>query len=273
MAPKTKNAERNAQRRAAKKAEEEEPAPVSKGSPGASKMLEAAKAMFLGSCLLQFAPRMPDLLKPKEKCAGEESEVKKDGDAPAEATDENADEQKEGEDSKTAANDEDGEATSIFASLTTRLAWYNSLGLAFPESGEDAMKKWVEMKSLELDWGPKASRRGTPKITRILANVDAFMAQYLHILLVLMMLRAFLFRSYFSCLPWCFALQLAALLVPIEMAPQVPLKFRVAGALGFHALVWLFFALEVVWRTWFFEKIFVLGLFAFHAHSVRPNDA
>merc|ERR1711862_344493 len=112
--------------------------------------------------------------------------------------------------------------------------------------------------------------RGNPALDRMKTNLCVNMRQYLHMLLALMMLRAFLFRSFFACLPWLFGYQLLSLALPLEnMAklPQVPLekvrpKFRVSGALGLHALVWLFFLYEALWKMHFIEKFLVIGLFA-----------
>jgi hypothetical protein len=272
MPAKSKQAERSAQKRAAKKAEDEEPPPASGGNFGVEKIIELGKALVLGSCLVKFAPKMPDLLKPpSEKAAPENQEINK-----PEGNEEtsNGEEKTNGEASEeNSAQEEAVDASAIFAALSTRLEWCNSLGLGFPESGEEAMAKWLALKDLELDWGPRKARKGTPSQTRIMTNLCANMSQYLHVLLALMMLRAFLFRSWFACLPWLFGLQLASLLVPVELAPQVPMKFRAAGAIGIHALLWLFFLYEVVWRAWIFEKFLLVGLFAFHAHSVRPADA
>eukprot|EP00928_Gymnodinium_smaydae_P100508 TRINITY_DN987_c0_g1_i1.p1 TRINITY_DN987_c0_g1~~TRINITY_DN987_c0_g1_i1.p1 ORF type:complete len:273 (+),score=74.25 TRINITY_DN987_c0_g1_i1:71-889(+) len=272
MAPKSKQAERNAQRRAAKKTEDPEPEPVAtKGSMSA--LVDLGKTLVLGSCLVKLGPKMPDLLKSDKDGQPAKKEEKAE---PAEKTE---DEQKpegetEGNDAPVANGVEnDDTPASIFGVLSTRLAWHNCLGLATPASGPDAVAKWQVMKSLELDWGPRKARRGNPSLDRIIMNFCSFLPQYLHLLLALMMLRAFVFRSYFACLPWLVGYQLASLLVPTEMLPQVPLKFRVAATLAINALLWLFFLYEVVWKMWFFEKFFYFGLLVFHAHSVRPVGA
>ena len=128
--------------------------------------------------------------------------------------------------------------------------------------------------------GPLKKKKGTPKMDRILLNLCNNLSQYLHILLTFMMLQAFLFRSFFSCLPWLVGYQFASVLVPLkttEMLPQVPLsqiplKFRVAGTMAIHALVWLFFAYEVIWKCNFIIEFLALGLIIFHAHSAAPGS-
>merc|ERR1719428_392041 len=111
------------------------------------------------------------------------------------------------------------------------------------------------------------------------------------------MLRAFLFRSWFACLPWLVVYQLLSLIIPtskVEKLPEipyvsglipvdkieeqlakipldeVPLKFRAAGTVAVHTLMWLFFLREVIWKSWFFEKFLLVVLFASHAYVVRP---
>lgn len=112
------------------------------------------------------------------------------------------------------------------------------------------------------------------------------MPQYLHLLLALMMLRAFLFRSWFACLPWLVGYQYLSLWIPLDGMPaalvsiipqasqvpveKCPVKFRVAASAGIHLLVWLFFIFEVLWKMWFFEKGLVMGLIAYHAYAVKP---
>jgi hypothetical protein len=272
MPPKSKQADRNAQRRAAKKTDDEEPAPGPAGDVGVAEFLELGKALVMGSCLAKFAPKMPDLLKPPGEgpAAAENQEIEK---KPGEETEEKTNGEEKTNCEASGETAEPVDASGIFAALIVRLAAWNCLGLGFPESGEDAKAKWLALKDLELDWGPRKSRKGTPSLTRIVTNVYVNMPQYIHILLALMLLRSFLFRSYFAFLPWLTGLQMASLMVPVETLPQVPMKFRAAGTLGIHSLVWFFFLYEVVIRTYFLEKFLIVGLFAFHAHSVRPTDA
>merc|ERR1712086_292117 len=74
----------------------------------------------------------------------------------------------------------------------------------------------------------RSKKRGSPGMERILTNMHINMAQYLHILLAMMMLRAFLFRSFFACLPWLVGYQCLPLKLPLEnmdvMGQQVPLE-------------------------------------------------
>merc|ERR1711964_167340 len=72
-----------------------------------------------------------------------------------------------------------------FAAVKERLAWHNSLGLALPESGEEAKKLWGRFWALELDWGPtRSSRRGNPSIERISNNFYDHIPQYAHLVLL-----------------------------------------------------------------------------------------
>jgi len=174
---------------------------------------------------------------------------------------------------RVAVLDDAGGSNQLFGSLKGWLAWHNSLGLAQPSTGEDAWTAWMAMKGLEVDWGPRKSRRGNPSLDRVMVNFTNYFSQYLHILLLAMLLRAFLLRSFFSFLPWLFVLQIASLLVPLEMVPQVKTSHRVAGTMAVHGLLWLFFLWEALWRTYFFEKILIVGFFVLHAHSVRQADA
>merc|ERR1719321_631102 len=194
-------------------------------------------------------------------------------------------EKAEGEDEPEKAPDKQLEyADQIFAFLKKRLVWHNCLGLASPTSEEESVAAWMDLKSLELDWGPRPKRNQSPGLDRIKANMYNNMPQYLHMLLALMMLRAFLFRSFFACLPWLVGYQILSLWVPLDDTPipqlpqlkehieKCPLKFRVAASVGIHALVWLFFVYEVLWGMWFYEKGLVIGLFCYHAYAVRPAD-
>merc|ERR1712176_760360 len=171
-------------------------------------------------------------------------------------------------------------AVKIFSELVDRLAWHNPLGLAEPLTAADSVTKWVCFKSLELDWGPvkKKRERGNPSLERVVANLSKNFEQYVHLFFAFMTLQAFLFRSWFACLPWLLLYLFASTKVPletIEKVPQVPLskipmKFRIMCTVGIHSLVWLFFAYEAVWKCGFFTELFSLGLIILHAHSVKP---
>jgi len=284
MSQRSKQAERNAQKRAAKKsgAGEEEPTPVSgKSSEGSFSILfEKSKTLVLDSCIVKLAPKLKDLdlLKKEEK---EEKEERK---AAKEEPEEKNEDEKENTESngqdeakeKPAAPADPESAEDLFAAFSARLQWYNTLGLAEPRTQEDALAAWNEMKGLELDWGPRKARKGNPGMDRVLKNICTYLPQYFHLLLALMCLRAFLFRSWFACLPWLVGYQAASLLVPLDLAQlkDVPLKFRVAATMAFHGLVLLFFLYEFVWKLIpVIEHAFWLGILVFHAYVVKPVDA
>jgi len=268
MAPTSKQANRKAGK--AKQEDDEHPsaAPASSGD-----LLSNVKSLFLGSCIALTAPKLQALLTDAEVAPAKEPEKK---------------EEKEGDDKENESKENEAEAKEeapkdakgIFDGLCGQLTWCNVLGLAEPATGEKAMTAWLALKGLELDFGPRAKKKGSPGMDRIMVNLNNNMAQYLHIMLALMMLRAFLFRSWFACLPWLVGYQVASLLLPLTNLPQlpqvpldqVPTKFRVAGTMAIHALVWLFFLFEVVWKTNFLEKIVLVGLFGYHAYAVVPAE-
>jgi len=268
MAPqKSKQADRKAEKKAEKKDDE----PAAAASSG--DFVGRAKALFMGACIVQNGPKLQALLQGDavaEAPAVKKEEKETEGeDAAAPATEEK--ETKEG--SGDAAKD-------MFNSLCEQMTWCNVLGLAEPASGQDAMQAWLALKGLELDFGPRAKRRGSPGMDRIMTNMTNNLPQYIHLLLSLMMLRSLLFRSFFACLPWLVGYQVLSLMIPLTNLPQlpqvpleqVPTKFRVAGTLALHALVWLFFLYEALWMTYFFEKFPLIGLFLYHAYAVRPRE-
>eukprot|EP00929_Paragymnodinium_shiwhaense_P047332 TRINITY_DN23_c4_g1_i1.p1 TRINITY_DN23_c4_g1~~TRINITY_DN23_c4_g1_i1.p1 ORF type:complete len:278 (+),score=119.09 TRINITY_DN23_c4_g1_i1:92-925(+) len=274
----SKQAERNAQKRAAKKAtqEEETAAPTSaSGPPTPGMLVEQLSTLFKGACIVKMAPKLVELLKqqgdaPKaEEPKKEEKEEKKEEEE-EDKKDENA--QESTEDKPAAAQDYET-AEGLWAVCNERLQWYNTLGLAAPASPQDAQDKWFVLKGLEVDFGPKKARRGNPALDRMMKNVYDFLPQYLHILLVLMCLRSLLFRSWFACLPWLVGYQAASLLVPLDKTKDVPLKFRVAATAGIHALVWLFLVYELLVKiTWFELIMLVPGIFAFHTYAAKPLE-
>jgi hypothetical protein len=279
MAPSSKQAKR-AEQKTSKKKEDDEPAA---GALGDVSFLPRVKTLFLQSFIAQTLPMMQDLLQdklPEKEENGNKDEKENEENENAETNGEGKEDEAKVETNGNHKNEGDTPAK-MFNSIRARLAWYNALGLAEPASGEDALKAWVEMKGLELDFGPRAKRKGNPGLERIQVNVINQFPQYLHLLLALMMLRALLFRSWFACLPWLVGYQFLSVFVPLEglaQLPQVPWekcppKFRVAGTVGLHALVWLFFVYEALWCTYFFEKIPLAGLFAYHAYAVRPQGS
>lgn len=194
----------------------------------------------------------------------------------------NTDEQKDSEPMANGTAQEEPQGVHcVFKKLCSRLHWSNPLGLASPKSGEDSIKAWLALKNLEIDFGPRAKRKGNPTMERIVTNVYNNLPQYLHVLLALMVLRAFLLRSYFACLPWLVGYQVLSVFLPldkIESLPQIPIdkiptEIRVVLTICLNGLLQFFFAYELVWKTWFFEKPLFIGLIAFHAYAARPTEA
>merc|ERR1712224_1148279 len=168
----------------------------------------------------------------------------------------------------------DKDVCGLFSKVCSRLHWSNPLGLASPPSGEESIKAWKDMFALEVDFGPRAKRKGSPGFDRITVNLYNNLVQYVHILLAFMILRAFLFRSFFACLPWLTGYQFLSVflpLTPLEKVPQIPLdkvptEIRVAITLALNALLQFFFVYELLWKTYFFEKIPLVGLVVYHAY-------
>eukprot|EP00746_Dinoflagellata_sp_MGD_P087350 gnl/MRDRNA2_/MRDRNA2_34655_c0_seq1.p1 gnl/MRDRNA2_/MRDRNA2_34655_c0~~gnl/MRDRNA2_/MRDRNA2_34655_c0_seq1.p1 ORF type:complete len:291 (-),score=63.73 gnl/MRDRNA2_/MRDRNA2_34655_c0_seq1:224-1021(-) len=257
-----KQADRNAKKKAAK----EEDTADAVAAPTRS-FTDMIKVLFLGSTIMQVFPGLQGIMTDDSKAKAPEKEKEEEK------------EKVEGEEEAPKPT-ELTYADQVFDFLKNRLVWFNCLGLAEPATPEEAMTAWLELKDLEIDYGPRPKRNQSPGLDRIKVNVQNNFPQYLHVLLALMMLRAFLFRSWFACLPWLVGYQYLSLWVPLDGIPQLPqvpvekcpLKFRVAASVGIHLLVWLFFVYEALWKMWFFEKFLVLGLIAYHAYAVRPAD-
>lgn len=272
MAPKSKQAERNAGKRAAKKAVDDEPEVEVKGD-----VLAMLKTYVLESVLATTAPKLPAILKDdlgsakapeKAPKAAPEGEGEGEGEGEAKAD-------------EPAAEAGPETAADVFGHLKHRLGGllpFNGLGLWHTPDG--AKEAFLRTKALKFDGGPKSKKKGNPAVERILANGRENMLQYFHFLFALMLLRAFLFRSWFAFLPWMFFYQTVSVMLPLTnlaKLPQVPLekcpvKFRIAGTVGLHALVWFFFLYEVVIKTYFLEKILIVGLFAAHGFLVAPVE-
>jgi hypothetical protein len=270
MGKQGKQSARNADKKASKREEEDEPA----GSTESGALLKRVKTLALQSCLLQTGPKLKDILQNDAPAAAPAQEKAEEKD------DKENEETKEDEGKEETAEKKDGDAaTALFEAVGDHLHWSNVLGLGEPTSGDAAKQAWLDFKGLEIDWGPRAKRNANPGLDRILMNVPANLPQYLHILLALMVLRAFLFRSFFACLPWLVFYQILSLYIweYLEKLPQVPtekapVKFRAAGTLAIHALMWLFFLWEAVYKTYILEKIPLIGLFVYHAYAVRPKN-
>lgn len=269
----SKQADRNASRKASKRQDEDDGPSV----PTSGSLVDLAKTLVLGSCMAQIAPQLGDLLTKADTAVAAPAAAPPQGEGeaaePAEANDGGAaDAQPE-----SAAS---GSAAELFDVLGNRLAWHNCLGLAAPRTAEESRAAWLAMKSLEFDGGPK-KKKGNPGVDRIVASLHRNLPQYLHMLLALLALRALLFRSFFACLPWLLGYQFLSLVVPlqpIDKLPGVPLdkvdvKYRIAGTMAVHALLWLFFLYEMLWRIYFYEKILYVGILLYHAYAVRPAEA
>lgn len=285
MAPTGKQAER----RASKKAEKAKGEEVAETSESGS-FVELAKSLAMSSVLAQYALKIPDYAKDgiaivkgekkPEKKAEEKAEEKpaEDGktqDATAESEKENV-EPKENVGAGDFVVEKD--ACSTFNSIASRLHWSNPLGLS--ASAEESLSAWKTLKNLEIDFGPRAKRNGTPGKDRIMTNLYGNAVQYVHVLLAFMMLRAFLFRSFFACLPWLALYQFLSVFLPLTEFPQlpqiplekVPAELRIVATIVFNGLLQLFFAYELIWKTYFFEKIPLIGLIVYHSYAVRPVE-
>jgi len=257
-----KQADRNAKKKAAK---EDEAADVAV-APSRS-FQDMIKVMFMGSTIVQVAPSLQAIMTDDSKAKAPEEE-------------EEPNQKVEGEVEEPKPTASLAYADQVFDFFKKRLVWYNCLGLAEPASAEEALAAWRGLKDLEIDYGPRPKRNQSTWLDRMKLNLHNNFVQYLHVLLALMMLRAFLIRSWFACLPWLVGYQYLSLWVPLDGIPQLPqvpvekcpLKFRVAASVVIHLLVWLFFAYETLWKMWFFEKFMVAGLFAYHTYAVRPAD-
>eukprot|EP00439_Symbiodinium_sp_Y106_P084332 s162_g25.t1 len=220
---------------------------------------ELGKSLFLGSCAAMYAPKLPDLLKED----GKEAE-------PAKTTEESEKDERQKKcdiwqdspEAEPTTPPPEGSAA-IFSSLGERLAWHNCLGLANPQTGEEAMQRWKALSQMKtvtscLDF----------QFCLIPVLVQDF-GQPLWKLAAVSPHSSGTVNA--PCLPSPILFRLPAMAVPQVPLSQCPLKFRIAATLGIHTLFLLFFGLELVWRMNFLVKFLVLGLIIFHAHSVRPD--
>jgi len=276
-----KQADRNAAKKAAKSTDAADSEPL--GGVAPSDLLERAKALLLGSCAARVLPELQAVLSPENGATNghaEKPKAEEESEKPKEETatggqDENGEDNGSGETAPKATVGD--KALELFTSIVDELSLFNVLGLAEPKGAEDSKQGWLDLKELELDWGPRSKKSGATSL-RIMTNLINNMPQYIHVLLAQMMLRAFFFRSWFACLPWLLFYQIVSLVVPLDGIPQLPqvpidqcpVKFRVAGAMAIHSLVWFFFLWELVYCTYFIEKLFVPGIVLYHAYAVRP---
>lgn len=296
-----KQSDRREAKKATKAAENEEP--VVQTNVG---FQELGQTLVMTSVLVQSAPLLPSLL--KDGIALVKGEAVEKAEKPKEK-----EEDKENKDEEPAGDKTDGEkeekqaevvpdfilekdACGTFSKICSRLHFANPLGVGKVTTPEEAIKVWKEIKGLEIDFGPKAKRKGSPGTDRIVSNLCTYAVQYLHVLLGLMILRSFLFRSFFACLPWIVIYQFLSMILPLgklaeiadslpafipaEKIPfdkvpleKVPVELRVVATVGFNGLLHIFFLYELFWKTYFIEKLLLGGLVAYHAYAVRPIDA
>eukprot|EP00450_Noctiluca_scintillans_P039597 CAMPEP_0194478170 /NCGR_PEP_ID=MMETSP0253-20130528/1717_1 /TAXON_ID=2966 /ORGANISM="Noctiluca scintillans" /LENGTH=261 /DNA_ID=CAMNT_0039317235 /DNA_START=31 /DNA_END=816 /DNA_ORIENTATION=+ len=260
MPPRSKQSDRNANRKLKTAVVEESPEVVGDGIT----FLDRFKDVATSSVLFMGVSVFPQLVK----------EIASQKATPSPTRDEAEKEASEGASEQVKPKNHD----ETFQIISTRLTYGNPLGVFSTHS--EAIQRFKNMAALKIDGGPKPKRKGSPGVERVAANFQEYLLEYSSILWFLMTLRAVLFRSYFACLPWLFIYQLISVLLPLqhfEKFPQVPLekidvKFRVAGALVLHSLMWFFFVYEVVFCAWFFEKFILIGIFVCHAYVARPVE-
>jgi len=230
-------------------------------------IVAAVKQLVMGSVIAEVMPMLPKLIK---------AEAKGDADAhpsAQEQTKEETNETKEEKEGAATDADKPKDAATVFEDLIARLPFTSALGL--DSSPAEALALFTR---LEVDFGPYKRKKGNAAMERIEVNVERNLSQYINIGLVLMCLNALVFRSWFACLPWLVGYQLLSLNLPMDLIrenfPQVPpveLKFRVAATMAIHALVWLFFFNELLFKTYFLAKFPLIGLFIAHAYVVVPE--
>lgn len=282
---KSSQSDRNAARKSKSSVvDEPEPVPLAGGLAG------LALSLVKGSVLFQVGPKLPAVMKqlpevvkqlksgtyqPKAENKQEPAEVSaSDGDAAQEEPEVDVDTSKEPSVPVPPIDEGKGDAASLFSGMAARLSLTNPLGL-FP-TGEDGVKAFKAMKSLEFDGGPKAKKKGTPVMDRLQLNVQNHLTAYIHVVWALMMLRSFLFRSFFACLPWLFLYQVLSVTLPLQKTDKVPLplekapvELRLLGTVSLHSLVWIFFIYEFVFRVWWLEWFFAVAVIGAHAYLFR----
>lgn len=169
-------------------------------------------------------------------------------------------------------------AASAFKIMTTRLSIKNPLGLFTTD--DESMRSFSDMMKLEFDGGPRSKKRGNPVGDRLLANILSHFLQYFHILWAYMVVRAFLFRSFFACLPWLLFYQMLSVMLPLSKTNQVPLPLeaipidiRTAAAFFLHSLMWLFSVYEFVACAWWLEWFLAAAAVSGHAYAFRPSES
>jgi len=287
MAPGAKQAKRSAGKDAKKAAAYDDEQDSASDSAGfAGRFFALGKSLVLGSVIAEIAPTLPVMVKNGVLILKGEKELTKPKPKVEETKEETEEEEKEKEEEKEEEKEAPQQILEMdvgaeFSKLRSRLHWSNPLGLAMPVSGEESTQAWLAVKSLEIDFGPRSKKKGTPTLDRITTNLYNNLPQYLHILLALMILRSFLFRSFFACLPWMVGYQYLSLVLPLESLPslpqvpleKVPVELRVAATVGLNGLLQLFFLYELVWKTYLLEKPLWIGILLCHAYVARPVEA
>jgi hypothetical protein len=206
--------------------------------------------------LVKRSRSLPDLVKDiaaSTKTVNKAEEKKEDS---SEKTEDDKDQKTNG---KTAGED------SSFCEVKKELTPYDALGLA---SSPDAAKvSWKTFRSHSMKFElPDKKKKGAAK-ERVITNLEQYAFQYIHILFGLMCVRAFLFRSWFACLPILVVCQFASLKLAL---PTVDSKVRLAVSTGLHILMWVFFVYETAFMTHFLEKCLLIGMFVGHSYMVAP---
>jgi hypothetical protein len=248
----------------------------------------SAKMLIKDSFLVQFAPKLLSVMKANDAIlSGEVGKFLAPASKKEEKEDKDEKDDNDANDENQPADDDSAsppcstnEAVEIFTAMKSRLVWHNALALATPATSADSRTMWTALKGLEIDFGPRPSRRGSPKMDRIVTNLYNNLPQYFHVLLFVFMLNCLLFRSWFACLPWLVFYQTLSLAIPLdtlEKFPQaplskIPLKFRLAGTMAIHALVWLFFVYEAIWKCHFLMEFWAFGIIVAHALCVVPGS-
>jgi len=265
----------------AKRQEDDEPAQA--GAVDSNALVTTAKQLVMESVLINYAPQVPKMVlegvefhKAAKNGHTTESKLAENGEEKEKQDENDQKEETEEEDQKTAKQEEVCEPDAMFDALAARLTFHNALGLGLPVCGQDAQDAWSNFKSLEFDGGPRSRKKGSPAIDRIMANLHNNAAQYLHLLLALMVLRAFLFRSFFAFLPWFCVYQVLSLMIPRGLLEDklkiihLHVGLRVVASVCVHAVLWFFFLVETLYMTHFMEKLLYVCVFLCHAYVFRP---
>jgi hypothetical protein len=258
----------------------EDEAPATSKPEGAH-IITMVKQLVAESVLVKVSPTLISWAK-EIKAAPSTQEDK--------AKDKTEADQKRGEDKDKTKDAKSSDVACLLGDLIDKLSLFNVLGLGVPASCQMAKEAWLSLKGLQIDFGPLSAKKGAAK-ERVLASFAQNLPQYLHILLALMCLRSFFFRSWFACLPWLAGYQYLSLNMPDALlgalaastkAPlqkiqeqfphlaEVDVKIGIVMTVALHACMWLSFVIEVAFKTYFLEKVMLVSLFVAHAYVVNP---